>query len=236
MSDLFKTTRWSRIAVASGDDAEAREALEELCGAYWRPVYAFMRRHGRDPEAAADLTQAFFAQILERRAFARADPSKGRFRSYLLTSARNFLVNTHEREIAGRRGGDACHVDLDIDEAERCLAQGQGSVDSTPHVEFERQWAIRLVERTLDRLRAEYAGRGQTPLFERLQSSLTSSADLDAPTTPGAASMSPEARRMAVHRLRRRYGELLRAEIADTVGERADVDDELRHVLRILAS
>jgi RNA polymerase sigma-70 factor (ECF subfamily) len=236
MPDLFQTTRWSLIAVASGDDAKARAALEELCGAYWRPVYAFMRRHGRAPDMAADLTQAFFAQVLERRAFARADPSKGRFRSYLLTSARNFLVNAHEREVAGRRGGGARHVDIDIDEAERCLAQGLPAADSTPHLEFERQFAVRLVERTLDRLRAEYAGRGQAPLFEQLQSSLTSSALLDSPDGAGPTGLSPDARRMAVHRLRRRYGELLRAEIADTVRDRADVDDELRHVLRILAS
>jgi RNA polymerase sigma-70 factor (ECF subfamily) len=235
MPDQFKTTRWSLITAASGEDAQAHAALEELCGAYWRPVYAFMRRQGRDPETAADLTQAFFAQVLERRAFARADPSRGRFRSYLLTSARNFLINTHEREVAGRRGGDIRHVDIDIGEAERCLAQGLSGMDSTPHVEFERQWAISLVERTLDRLRADYAARGQAPLFEQLQSSLTSSA-LEASNGSGQATMSPDARRMALHRLRRRYGELLRGEIAETVGDRADVDDELRHVLRVLAS
>jgi RNA polymerase sigma factor (sigma-70 family) len=238
MADKFATTRWSLILAATRDDEGAHDALEELCEAYWRPVYTYMRRHGHVPEEAADLTQAFFLQVLERRSFTRADPAKGRFRSYLLTSARNFLINAREHDHAVRRGGQARHEAIELAEAERYLAQDPPAPDSSPHTAFERQWAIRLMERALERLRTEYAARGRERVFQRLQPLLTSNSAPDTPPRRDAAasSMSPEALRAAVHRLRRRFAQALRAEISETVGDIGDVDDELRYVLRVLGA
>jgi DNA-directed RNA polymerase specialized sigma24 family protein len=238
MPDKFVTTRWSLIVAASRDDPHARDALQDLCEAYWRPVYAYMRRHGRVPDEAADLTQAFFVQLLEHRGFARADRAKGRFRAYLLTAARNFLLNAQQHDLASKRGGRVAHLAIDIAEAERALAHEPADAASSPHAVFERQWAVLLVERTLDGLRTEYTSRGQQSLFEDLQPFLTSNPVADTPMADRAMKhgMTADARRMAIHRLRRRFGERLRAEIAETLDDRGEVDGELRHVLHILSA
>ena len=143
----FMTTRWTLIVAARSDDDRAREALTDLCQAYWRPVYAYIRRHGRTPEQAADLTQSFFLHILENRGFERADPARGRFRSFLLTSARNFLANAREHDMTERRGGRSSHVSIDLVDTERHLAGDAADPQYSPEAAFERQWAIQLMER-----------------------------------------------------------------------------------------
>jgi RNA polymerase sigma-70 factor (ECF subfamily) len=228
----FSTTRWSLILVSGQGDARGRRALEELCAIYWRPVYSFIRRHGLSRDDAEDVTQSFFLHLVEHHGLARADPARGRFRSFLLTAARNFVANAHERDAAARRGGGAAHVPLEIEELERYLA-ADGEAHRSPESIFERQWALRLIERALDRTRAAYEARGQAEVFEALKPLLTSDAapppGVDAPT--GAAST---ATRTALHRLRKRFATSLREEVGDTVGEAGDVEDELRHVLWVL--
>jgi len=232
MSEPFKTTRWSLIVAAAGDGTIANEALSELCQVYWRPVYTYVRRHGHAPDESADLTQAFFLHLLEHRGFERADPSRGRFRAYLVTSARNFLLNERERGLSLRRGAEARHVSIDAIEAERYLALNADDLESSPEAAFERQWALRVTERALERLSRDYAERGQEHTFQELRPFLTS--DGSQPSQP-AGSSSSEAFRAALHRARRRFGEALRVEIQETVDE-SDVEDELRFLLRVLMS
>ena len=150
MADPFKTTRWSLIVAAGGDDQAAHAALAELCEAYWRPIYAFIRRRGHAPDDAADLTQAFFLQLLEHRVFERADQSRGRFRAYLLTSAHNFLVSAHHRDRALRRGANARHESIEAIEADRYPVLSAQDQEASPDVVFERHWALNLTERALE--------------------------------------------------------------------------------------
>ena len=231
MTDPFETTRWSLIVAAGGDDTVASDALAELCRVYWRPVYAYVRRHGHAPDQSADLTQAFFLHLLEHRGFERADPSRGRFRAYLVTSARNFLLNARARDVTLRRGAGARHESLDAIEAERYLSLNAGDMESSPEAVFERQWALRVLERALERLQREYAGRGQEDVFLAVRPFLTSDA-----AVPAAAGPADDAFRTALSRARRRFGEALRDEIRETVAATEDVDDELRHLLRTLAT
>ena len=202
---------------------------------YWRPVYSFIRRYSPSRDEAADMTQSFFVHLLEHHGFEPADPARGRFRSFLLTAARNFVANAHDRDTAARRGGGAVHLPLEVQELERYLEARGRADDESPEAGFERQWALRLIERALDRTREAYHARGQADVFDALKPMLTSDASA-APTTdsesPTAA--NDAASRAALHRLRKRFAESLRAEVLDTVGNAVDVDDELRHVLRIL--
>ena len=232
MADLFQTTRWSLIVAAGRSDAQATDALAELYRAYWRPVYAYVRRHGHAPEEADDLTQAFFLHLLEHRVLERANPARGRFRAYLLTAARNFLLNARAHDLAARRGAGTRHESIDAIDAERHLALNAADLESSPEAVFERQWALRVTERALERLKGDYAARGQEEVFQHLRPFLTSqppSADV-----PSHAATSGEAFRTALHRARRRFGDALRREIRKTVAAE-DVDDELRHLVRVLA-
>jgi len=233
MPDPFGTTRWSLIVAAAGGDSIANDALAELCQVYWRPVYAYIRRHGHAPDESADLTQAFFLYLLEHRGFERADPARGRFRAYLVTSARNFLLNARERALSLRRGAGTKHESIDAIQAERYLALNASDVESSPDAVFERQWALRVLERALERLGRDYAERGQEDLFQQLRPFLTSEG-----ASPDATSANPsnDAFRTALSRARRRFGEALRAEIQETIDVDEDVDDELRYLLRVLTA
>jgi RNA polymerase sigma-70 factor (ECF subfamily) len=233
MADPFKTTRWTLIAASAGDDLRAKGALAELCQIYWRPVYAYIRRRGYPPEESADLTQAFFLGLLERGAFARADPSRGRFRAYLLTSARHFLLNARAHDLSLRRGARTPHESIDAHREERALALDPTDHEASPEAAFERQWALRVTERALERLKSDYSARGQEEVFQDVRAFLTS----DAPPRegPAGAKLSDDAFRAALSRARRRFGDALRAEIRETVDDDAQVDDELRYLLRVLA-
>jgi RNA polymerase sigma-70 factor (ECF subfamily) len=239
----FITTRWTLIGEVGLDDDRGQAALAELCQAYWRPVYSFIRRQGHPAEAAADLTQEVFAHLLEHRGFQRADPGRGRFRSYLLTAVRHFLINWHLREASQRRGRNLPHQSIDIADAEERFVLEAPAFQSSPEAAFERQWALTTIERAMTNLASEYGARGQGVVFDELRTHLLSdslgvSVVSDHRVEPPAATsaMSNEARRAALSRLRRRFGEALRAEIAGTVADSTEVDDEVRQLLRALSA
>ena len=232
MADPFQTTRWSLILAAAGRGEVADDALSELCRVYWRPVYAYVKRHGHSPSDAADLTQAFFLHLLEHDCFERADPARGRFRAFLSTAARNFLSNARDHALSRRAGAGTPHESIDAIDAERYLALNAGDLESSPEAVFERQWALRVTERALDRLQREYVERDQEQLFHELRPFLTSEGAAGDGSTD--TNKRHDAFRAALSRARRRFGEALRAEIRETVGDARDVDDELHHLLRVL--
>jgi RNA polymerase sigma factor (sigma-70 family) len=232
MNGRFQTTHWSLIMAArTGESPASREALEELCRAYWFPLYAFVRRQGYGAEEARDLTQGFFASLLERRDLERVRPELGRFRSFLLASVKHFLSNELDRERAKKRGAGAPMVSLDAREAEDRYA-AEPAEKATPEVLFERKWAATVLERTLARLEVEWAGGARALRFRALRGYLAGDEDAASYRDVGASlGISEDAVKKTVHRLRKRFGELLRGEIADTVRDPADVDDEIRHLL-----
>ena len=231
----FLTTRWSVVLRASVPEApEARDALEHLAHAYWYPLYAYVRRRGHREDEARDLTQAFFALLLERGDVSSAAPEKGRFRSFLLTALQRFLAGEAERARALKRGGGRAPLSIDAAQADERYSLDPPDED-TPERRFERAWARSVLERTLERLAADYAERGKSELFEALRGSLTAESE----TAPYAElaprlGLSEGALRVAVHRLRHRYRRHLRLEVADTVADPADVEDELRNLFQAL--
>jgi RNA polymerase sigma-70 factor (ECF subfamily) len=216
------------------DDPRSRAALNALCQTYWFPLYAFLRRQGLNPEGAQDVTQSFFAHLLEHHALATVDQAKGKFRSFLLASLRNFLANEWKHDRAQKRGGGCSLVSLDADCAEaRYAAQVAGA--ETADRAYDRHWALALMEKVLDRLRSEQVVLGKCAQFERLRACLMG--EPDAPRYAALAAgleMSEESVRMAVSRLRRRFRELLREEIAHTVAAPADIDEEIRDLFAAL--
>jgi len=224
----FRTTQWSLvIAAADTTHPESRRALESLCATYWYPLYAYVRRRGSEPGAAQDITQGFLAHLLEKKSLRVADPERGRFRNFLLTALQSYLIHEWERGRALRRGGDKEVLALDLESAEARYVK-EPSDDRTPDRLFLRRWALSVLERTMDRLREE-EGRSETPeRSERLVRLLTGE-DAGAPYRKVAAEleMSETAVKVAVHRLRKRYGQLLRDEVAQTVDDPARVDEEI---------
>jgi RNA polymerase sigma-70 factor (ECF subfamily) len=235
----FANTHWSVIlAAAETSTPGADEALEELCRTYWRPVYAYVRRQGHNPDDARDLTQEFFAQFLERKRVKLADPVRGRFRSFLIALLKNFLTTEWRRGQAQKRGGGHWLIPLEEQqEAETHLSGEPADPATTPDRAFERRWAILLLDQVLARLRAEYAATGREDHFDALKvlvwgdSGTASQAEVAA-----RLGISPNALGVTVHRLRRRFGELLREQLAQTVPSRAEIDDELRHLMDVLGS
>jgi RNA polymerase sigma factor (sigma-70 family) len=231
----FPTTHWSCI-VAAGDPGAplAREALAELCRAYWFPLYAYIRRRGYAPDRALDLTQDLFVRLLEKDVLAAADPARGRFRTFLRAVCADFLANRRDRQNALKRGGGRPIVPIDSDEAEGRYAR-ELVHELTPERIFDRNWALILLGRVLEQLREEYRAAGQSLMFEVLSPVLTDGSRAVAYATLAARlGMTEGAVRVAVHRLRRRYGERLREEIAATVDEPAEVDDEIRDLFAAL--
>lgn len=234
----FATTRWTMVVAAGGQrDGAGGQALAELCQIYWSPLYNYLRRRGYGREQAEDLTQGFFASLLERQGLQSADPARGRFRGFLLTALKRYVINEHERDTAARRGGPVRRLlTLDFDEAERSFARGLGSGD-TPDREYDRKWAALCIDRALASLRTEYGQAGKGAVADALLPYLTDSGPLP-PYTAIAQDllMSEGAVKVAVHRLRQRFGSILRLQIADTVLSTADADDEMRELLRVVAS
>ena len=229
----FKTTRWSLILAArDGNSTDSRRALEQLCEAYWYPLYAFVRGQGCDPETARDLTQGYFATLLEKEYLDRADPDAGRFRTFLRVTMKHFLINEKQRERALKRGGGTVSISLDAEEAEERFRFEP--VDRlTPEQVYERRWASTLLGRVLERMAADYSRAGRAEQFEALKGYLTG----DEPRAryrdvAVELEMSEVAVRAAVRRMRQKFGRLLRAEITDTVAGPEDVDDEVRQLLR----
>jgi len=231
----FPSTRWSLVLVAGDPDAPlARESLAALCEAYWYPLYAYIRRRGHRPAQAQDLTQDFFARALEKGLLGEADPSRGRFRSFLRTVCAHFLANRHDWDQARKRGGGRTFLPIDSVDAEgryaRELANGL-----TPDRIFDRTWALTLLGRVLDQLGREYEEAGKAVTFEALRGVLAGDPDVSSYAAVAARLGTSEgAARVAAHRLRRRYGELLRQEIAATLSDPADIDDEIRDLFAAL--
>ena len=213
----FVTTHWSQVLLAADHHLpNSAQALEKLCQAYWPPLYCYLRRDGRSSHEAEDLTQAFFAQFLERNSFAAAAPERGRFRNFLLTALKNFVVNEWRSQHAQKRGGHLQILSLDAETTEGYYVAEPGD-HLTPEVLFDKRWALAVIEKVMDRLRTEYATTGKSDLFEDLKTFLaakkaTPHADLAIKHGITASAIS-----VAIHRLRQRYAELLREEIAATV-------------------
>jgi len=223
------------LSAGRSDSTHARDALEKLCRTYWPPIYAFVRRQGHSPHDAEDLTQAFFARVLERNYFADADQTRGRFRSFLLGSLKHFLANEWDKARAQKRGGGQHVIPIDATSAETsCGFEPADNV--TPEKIFERRWALTLLDQVLRRLREEYAADGREKLFEQLKPTLTeASRTVRYAEIAARLETSEGAVKVAVHRLRQRYRELLRAEIADTVADPGEIEDEIRNLFAALA-
>lgn len=233
----FGTTHWTVILGAAGaDTTRVRTALDELCRVYWRPVYAFVRRLGHGPHDAQDLTQEFFSRLLSGPGLSRVDPARGRFRSFLLAALKNFLANEWDRSRALKRGGGATFVPVDA--ADTGSEPGAQLAAKTPSPEglYDREWAVALLDRVLARLRDEFIADGKERLFEALRETLTAGRDgLPYATIGASLKMSEGAVKVAVHRLRLRYRELLRTEVASTVSATADVEAEMRELMAALS-
>lgn len=234
---VFATTRWSVVlAAAQSSSPQSDRALAHVCKTYWYPLYAFARRQGRSAEDAEDLTQAFFAKILEKKIFRGVDPEKGRFRSFLLASLKNFMANERARSQAEKRGGTHCVISLDAEEAENRFSS-EPCHEATPEKIFDRTWATTTVENALMQLKQEYSAGGKAELFDQLQFYLSGDRDEPAYAALAAHLTTTEAAiKMAVVRLRRRFGQVLRAHVGQTVASDAELDEEIRYLFTALAS
>src|SRR5215467_13050232 len=232
-SSQFPTTRWT-LVVAAGDPRrkEMRAALVSLCENYWYPLYAYLRRRGYPAYQAQDLTQEFFVRVLEGHYIDRADPEKGRFRSFILTSLKFFVADEGDRQRAQKRGGGAV-LPLDFDSGEDRY-QREPAHDETPERIFERRWALAVLDRVMDKLRTEFLHHGRPEHFERLKMFLLGQSDAPYAALAEEMKTSEGALKVAIHRLRKRYRELFRQEIADTVADPADVESELRFLAAVL--
>jgi RNA polymerase sigma-70 factor (ECF subfamily) len=219
--------------LAAGEErpsGHAREALATLCEAYWYPLYAFLRGRGHSPADAEDLTQAFFALLLEKQVIRQADPARGRFRSFLLKALQNFAANVHARNTAAKRGGGVSALSLELDQAEDRFGL-EASAAETPERAFDRRWALTLLDRVMSRLQDDAVLKGKDEQFETLKPYLPGDEpQLSYSGTATALGVSEGAVKVAVHRLRRKFRDILQDEISQTVSSRAEIEDELRHL------
>jgi len=230
----FNTTHWSVVLHTQSELRAAREALEKLCRIYWRPIYSFLRRQGIGPEEAEDITQGFFAQLLERRSLSAVRKEKGRLRSYLLGALKYFLADEQRRAMAIKRGKGQRLIPLEELRADERVDM-ESADPVTAEMIYERRWALTVLENVLSRLKDEYQTAGNAALFDLLKQLLP-----DEPGSPSQADiaaqlgMTENAIRQAFYRFRQRYQSLLREEIAHTVATPGDIEDELRHLIAVL--
>lgn len=238
----FGTTRWTLVAAAGKTGTpEARKALADLCRLYWYPLYAFVRRRGFDAEAALDLTQGFFTRLIEKNDLADADRTRGRFRAWLLASVKHYLANEWDKAVAAKRGGGRPVFGFDIDPGDaEDRYRREPSHEMTPERIFDRRWALTLLEQTLARMKATCERAGKGPLFEALKPTLTGDGrdarDESYRDIADRLGTTEGALKVAAHRLRREYREMLRAEIEETVAGPEHVDDEIRDLFAALGS
>jgi RNA polymerase sigma-70 factor (ECF subfamily) len=233
----FATTHWTVVlAAGQSPSPEADAALETLCQVYWYPLYSYVRRQGNSPHDAQDLTQGFFAHFLDKNYFRLADPQKGKFRSFLLVALKRFLVNEFEQSNATKRGGGRVHIELDEAAAEE-LYRLDVCAESDLDKLFDRSWAFTVLEQAQSRLKQEYAREGKAERFAHLAQFL--------PGAQAEATYSQVAERLGVaegtiksdmHRLRQRFGQLLRAEIVHTVSDPKEIDEEIRHLINAISA
>lgn len=231
-ANVFVTTRWSVVLAAGlSTSVESERALAQLCRTYWYPLYAFVRRQGRSPQDAEDLTQGFFAHLVGKNALGAVQREKGKFRSFLLASLKNFVANEWHRQHAAKRGGHQAVFSLDDDTAEDRYLR-EPSHDATPEKLYEQSWALTVLETVLQQLRKEYTAAGKGHLFEALQDHLIGDENAAAYASAAAQlGMKEGTVRMAVLRMRRHFGYLLRSEIAHTVADPGELEEELRHLV-----
>ena len=237
LRSTFATTHWSEVLEAGrGDSPEAAAALERLCGAYWYPLYAYVRRQGHAPHDAQDLLQDFFVRLLERNSFRLADRNRGRFRTFLLTSLQHFLINEWRKANRQKRGGGRRLLSLDAEGTEtRFLAEPAD--ERSPDKAFERAWAMVVLDRVLDQLQAEAAATGRGRVFDEVKAFLTGEDPESSYADVGRRLGLPESNlRVTVHRLRHRYRELLRKEISLTVEDPTIIDEEIRNLIAALGN
>ena len=232
----FATTHWSVVLAAGRSESEHQAAaLQQLCNAYWYPLYAYIRWRGHGPEDAQDLAQGFFLQLIEKNWLSGVAPEGARFRSFLLTMLKGFLSNAHDYSQALKRGGGKVFVPLDSDRAEDRLAQ-EPSTNETPEIAFDRRWALAVLAEALERLRNAAGAADKVKHFELLHPFLSREpVDGEYAAVAEKLGISPGAVSVAVHRLRQRYRETLRATVADTLADAGQVDDEMRHVFAALS-
>lgn len=232
---VFVTTHWSVVLAAQDKDSpQAAEALERLCRVYWYPLYAHVRRLGHGPQDAEDLTQEFFARLLQKDYLQAADPAKGRFRTFLLVALKRFLANEWDRTHAVKRGGGRAIIPLDTGLAER-LYTNDSSAESSPERAYERRWALALVEQALKNVREEYERQDKTREFEHLKPYLNA----ERGSIPYAQialefGLAESTARVLVHRLRARFREIFREEVAHTLAGSEDIAEEMRHLMEVL--
>jgi RNA polymerase sigma-70 factor (ECF subfamily) len=233
---LFVTTHWSVVLQAGGSEsAQAQQALEKLCTAYWYPLYAYVRRQGRSPEDAQDLTQEFFARLLEQKKLRLADRNRGRFRTFLLTSLKHFLINEWKEANRQKRGGGRQLISLNAEETETRF-RAEPADNRSPDKEFGRRWALVVLDRVLDQIHGEFAADERGQVFEELKASLTGEENESSYAEIGRRlGMTEGNLKVTVHRMRRRYRELLRQEISMTVDGPEAIDEEMRDLLAALS-
>jgi RNA polymerase sigma-70 factor (ECF subfamily) len=233
----FTTTHWSVVLTAGKDHAtESEEALEKLCATYWYPLYAFVRRQGNSPEDAQDLTQGFFARLLEKNYLSQVRPTKGKFRCFLLASLKNFLADEWDKGRARKRGGGQICVSFDDSSGEERYRLEPVDAMNAERL-FERRWALTVLAQARERLQEEYFQSGKSELYERWR--VLDSGESDAPPYAAVASelgLTESAVKSAIFRMRQRYRELVRDEVANTVATASEIDEEIRHLIRVISS
>ena len=230
----FPTTRWTLVvAAANANSEQSRAALATLCERYWNPLYVYLRRRGFSPDESQDLTQEFFVRILEGRYLERADRERGRFRSFLLTSLKFMVSDQKDHENAAKRGGGML-IPLDFAAGEESYHR-EPADDETPDRIFERRWALTVIDHVLEGLRSEFEQQGRADYFDRVKVFLLGRDAGPYTTVAAELNTSEGALKVAIHRLRKRYRDLFRQEIADTVADPADVDAELRYLANVLS-
>ena len=237
LRDSFPTTQWTLVVAAGGNETRLERgiALENLCRTYWYPVYAFIRRRGDSPEHAQDLTQEFFLRVLSGSFFERADPDKGRFRSFLLGAVKNFLADAGDRERSLKRGGGVAPLSFDFETGESNYSR-EPRHEETPERIFQRRWARALLDRVVGNLQDEFANDGKLAQFNRLKGYLAGDGDSRYAELGRELHLTESGIKSAIRRLRLRYRDLLRGEVANTVADPSEVDEELRFLLRAISA
>lgn len=231
----FPRTSWTLLVAADGIQAESRQALDSLCKTYWYPLYAYIRRRGMDSEEARDLTQDFFVHLLNGKLFEKANPVKGRFRSFLMQSLRNFLADAADRRNSLKRGSGLAPLPFEISDGE-ARYEREAKHDETPERIFERRWARALLDHVMQTLREDFIKHGRLDHFNALRSHLAGTGDAPYAELARKLDISESALKSGIHRLRKRYRDLLRAEVAATVDDPTEVDAELRYLLSVIAA
>ena len=236
-NDIFATTRWT-LVLAAADRAtpEAERAMEEICSIYWVPIYAYIRRRGHSPEDAEDLAQEFFRRLLEHHWIADADQDKGRLRAFLITSLKHFMAKEWRHASARKRGGGQANLSIDSGIAEGRYASSASTPLMAAEALFDREWALTLLELTMNRLKNEYADAGKADRFALLKKGLfVPHQELDYPSLAASLHLSVPSAQVAMHRLRKRFRELYRMEVAQTLPPGANLDEEIQHLSTCLA-